>query len=83
MGSHPQALAALARFCGPRKCPAGAEAELRRDLREEVQVLYDHLCTRGVERAKAVDLVERLAALPRPTGMEIRDQEPLPERPRL
>jgi hypothetical protein len=60
--------------------PVAVEAELRRDLREEVQTLHDHLLALGRERAKAAALVERLAALPRPATIEVRNEEPTPER---
>lgn len=62
--------------------PAAVEVELRRDLREEVQALHDHLLALGAERANAA-FVERLAGLPRPAGIEVRDEEPLTERPGL
>ncbi|HWU15051.1 MAG TPA: hypothetical protein VN157_13705 [Caulobacter sp.] len=63
--------------------PAKLEIELRRDLREEVQTLHDHLRALGLGRTPAAILVERLSALPRPADVEVREQEPLPERPGL
>lgn len=34
-------------------------------------------------RAQVTELIERLAALPKPKTIEVRDEEPLPERPGL
>lgn len=63
--------------------PVKLEIKLRRALREEVQTLHDHLRALGLRRTPAAILVERLSALPRPADVEVREQEPLPERPGL
>lgn len=63
--------------------PATVEVDLRRHLREEVQTLHHHLLALGPERGKVAALVQRLADLPRPGSIEVRDEEPMPERPGL
>jgi antitoxin VapB len=60
----------------PRDVAFGSDVELTLVRSGDVLTLYP-------TRASVGDLVSRLAALPRPASIEIRDGEPLPERPGL
>lgn len=60
----------------PRGVAFGADVELTLVRSGDVLTLYP-------ARPPISDMVERLTALPRPTNIEVRDEEPLPERPGL
>lgn len=60
----------------PRDMAFGADVELTLVRSGEVLTIYP-------ARTSPADLVARLAALPRPVSVEIRDEEPLDERPGL
>lgn len=60
----------------PRDMAFGADVELTLVRSGEVLTIYP-------ARTSPADLVARLAALPRPASVEIRDEEPLDERPGL
>ena len=60
----------------PRDVAFGADVELTLVRSGDVLTLYP-------ARPSVSDMVERLTALPRPTDVEVRDEEPLPERPGL
>jgi len=60
----------------PRDMAFGADVELTLVRSGDVLTVYP-------SRTSIAALVERLAALPRPAGIEVRDEEPLDERPGL
>ena len=60
----------------PRDVAFGSDVELTLVRSGDVLTLYP-------TRASLGDLLSRLAALPRPASIEVRDEEPLPERPGL
>ena len=60
----------------PRDVAFGSDVELTLVRSGDVLTLYP-------TRASVGDLVIRLAAMPRPASIEIRNGEPLPERPGL
>ncbi len=60
----------------PRDVAFGADVELTLVRSGDVLTLYP-------ARPPISDMVDRLTALPRPTTIEVRDEEPLPERPGL
>jgi antitoxin VapB len=60
----------------PRDMAFGADVELTLVRSGDVLTIYP-------ARTTPAALVKRLAALPRPAGVEVRDEEPLPERPGL
>jgi antitoxin VapB len=60
----------------PRDMGFGADVELTLVRSGDVLTIYP-------ARTTPAALVERLARLPRPTSVEVRDEEPLPERPGL
>jgi antitoxin VapB len=60
----------------PRDMAFGADVELTLVRSGDVLTIYP-------VRTSPAALVERLAALPRPASVEIRDEEPLDERPGL
>lgn len=60
----------------PRDMAFGANVELTLVRSGDVLTIYP-------ARTSPASLVDRLAALPRPASVEIRDEEPLDERPGL
>ncbi len=60
----------------PRDLAFGADVELTLIRSGDVLTIFP-------ARPPISELVARLAALPRPDAVETRDEEPLPERPRL
>lgn len=60
----------------PRDVAFGADVELTLVRSGDVLTIYP-------ARTSVADLVASLAALPRPTRVEVRDEEPLDERPGL
>jgi len=60
----------------PKDVAFGLDVELTIVRSGDVLTIYP-------ARPSVGDLVKRLAALPRPTDIEVRDDEELPERPRL
>jgi len=60
----------------PRDMAFGADVELTLVRSGEVLTVYP-------ARTSPADLVARLAALPRPASVEVRDEEPLDGRPGL
>ena len=60
----------------PRDLAFGSDVELTMVRSGDVLTIFP-------ARPSVADLVSRLAALPRPRAIEVRDEEPLPERPGL
>ncbi|MBA3810841.1 MAG: AbrB/MazE/SpoVT family DNA-binding domain-containing protein [Caulobacteraceae bacterium] len=55
---------------------------LPRDVAFGAEVPVTIACS-GDVREPVMELIERLAAFPKPSTIEVRDEEPLPERPGL